>query len=147
MTDLDTHSTILHPRSIPKTFMVGTFKMYRHLTRYSRIAISLIARNTSCTMHGRIDRVFLKAITTLGEHTSRECGCQIGKSDDALWLALESWTRNETSHLVCGANITLWDTSKLTVLNHDTMCGPPQDYNVLTLSLRNLVLLFRYTVY
>ena len=59
--------------------------------------------------------------------TSRECGCQIGTSDDALWLALESFTSNETSHLVCGENITLWDTSKLTVLNHETICGPIEE--------------------
>ena len=59
--------------------------------------------------------------------TTRECGCQIGRSEDALWLALESWTSNETSHLGCGENITLWDVSKLTVLNHDTMCGPKQE--------------------
>ena len=53
--------------------------------------------------------------------TTQECGCQIGYSEDALWLALASWTSNEVAHLVCGENITLWDTSKLTVLNDETM--------------------------
>ncbi len=65
--------------------------------------------------------LFRNSFITWG-NTTRECGCQIGNTDDALWLALESWTRNGTSHLVCGENITLWDTSKLTVLNRETIC-------------------------
>jgi len=71
--------------------------------------------------------VFRNNFSSWERFTSRECGCQIGTSDDALWLALESFTSNETSHLVCGENITLWDTSKLTVLNHETICGPIEE--------------------
>ena len=107
--------------------MVGTFKKCVILTNHFSNSDLTDCEKTSCMMYGRIDRVHFEIHTALGKTHTRECGCQIGNSDDALWLALESWTRNETSHLVCGENITLWDTSKLTVLNHDTMCGPPQD--------------------
>ena len=64
--------------------------------------------------------VFWSAYSSWGS-TTQECGCQIGYSEDALWLALASWTSNEVAHLVCGENITLWDTTKLTVLNDETM--------------------------
>ena len=111
-----THSLILqenHPK-------INT----RMHTRFWRILNSRFALEHRYNVWSNQSSVFRNYYSSWERLTSRECGCQIGRSDNALWLALESYTSNETFHLVCGDNITLWDTSKLTVLNHDTMCGP-----------------------
>ena len=43
--------------------------------------------------------------------------------DPPLSIAIESWLRARTSHLVCGEDIADWDTSKASSLSHHSMCG------------------------